>query len=110
MKQQRASELEEKCGTNLLAYNLGAMPAKRRDADFKKNPPRASPAPNATTHTSIMTDRRRINAPSGGTSAPIFARTVKDPDSLHMFRPTRTRRPDELRKICKSPPTPLFSS
>jgi hypothetical protein len=51
MKQQRASELEEKCGTNLLAYNLGAMPAKRRDADFKKThreylqlpmPPRAS--------------------------------------------------------------------
>ena len=54
-----------------------------------------------------MTDRRRINAPSGGTSAPIFARTVKDLDSLHMFRPTRTRRPDELRKICKSPPTPF---
>ncbi|OCL13852.1 exoribonuclease family protein [Glonium stellatum] len=46
-----------------------------------------------------MTDRRRINAPSGGTSTPIFARTVKDPDSLHTLRPTRARQPDELRKI-----------
>ncbi|KAF2010069.1 exoribonuclease family protein [Aaosphaeria arxii CBS 175.79] len=45
------------------------------------------------------TDRRRINAPSGGTSAPIFAKTVKDPQYQQSLRPTRTRGPDELRKI-----------
>ncbi|OCK83416.1 hypothetical protein K432DRAFT_402025 [Lepidopterella palustris CBS 459.81] len=47
-----------------------------------------------------MADRRRINAPSGGTSAPIFASTVvKNPKFLQSLRPTRTRQPDQLRKI-----------
>jgi hypothetical protein len=48
----------------------------------------------------MNTDRRRINAPSGGTSAPVFARTVKESGYVQSLRPTRTRGPDELRKIC----------
>ncbi|KAF2658823.1 hypothetical protein K491DRAFT_652450 [Lophiostoma macrostomum CBS 122681] len=47
----------------------------------------------------MNSDRRRINAPSGGTSAPVFARTVKEPGYIQSLRPTRTRGPDELRKI-----------
>ncbi|KAF2787599.1 exoribonuclease family protein [Melanomma pulvis-pyrius CBS 109.77] len=47
----------------------------------------------------MNTDRRRINAPSGGTSAPIFARTVKEAGYLQSLRPTRTRSPNEPRKI-----------
>ncbi|KAF2645420.1 hypothetical protein P280DRAFT_475962 [Massarina eburnea CBS 473.64] len=45
------------------------------------------------------TDRRRINAPSGGTTAPVFAKTVKDGAYLEQLRPRRTRGKDELRKI-----------
>ncbi|KAL1597981.1 3'-5'-exoribonuclease [Paraconiothyrium brasiliense] len=44
------------------------------------------------------TDRRRINAPSGGTSAPVFAKTVTEDGYLQSLRPTRTRGPNELRK------------
>ncbi|KAF2121530.1 exoribonuclease family protein [Lophiotrema nucula] len=46
-----------------------------------------------------LADRRRINGPSGGTSAPIFARIVKEPGYLQSLRPSRTRGPNELRKI-----------
>jgi len=46
-------------------------------------------------------DRRRINAPSSGTSAPVFARTVQEPGYLQSLRPSRTRGPKELRKTCK---------
>ncbi|KAF2816229.1 uncharacterized protein BDZ99DRAFT_131633 [Mytilinidion resinicola] len=46
-----------------------------------------------------MTDRRRINAPSGGTNAPVFVNPATPADSLASQRPTRTRAPDELRKI-----------
>ncbi|KAF1810389.1 hypothetical protein P152DRAFT_483856 [Eremomyces bilateralis CBS 781.70] len=41
-----------------------------------------------------MSDRRRINPPPGGTSAPVYASSTASP-----LPPTRTRRPDELRKI-----------
>ncbi|KAJ4352469.1 3'-5'-exoribonuclease [Didymosphaeria variabile] len=44
------------------------------------------------------TDRRRINAPSGGTSAPVFAKTVLESGYLQSLRPNRTRGPNELRK------------
>ncbi|OAG09764.1 uncharacterized protein CC84DRAFT_1137671 [Paraphaeosphaeria sporulosa] len=44
------------------------------------------------------TDRRRINAPSGGTSAPVFAKPVKEPGYLQLLRPNRNRGPNELRK------------
>ncbi|KAF2708897.1 exoribonuclease family protein [Pleomassaria siparia CBS 279.74] len=47
----------------------------------------------------MTTDRRRINAPSGGTSAPVFVRTVKEVGYLQSLRPTRTRGPNEPRKI-----------
>ncbi|KAF2273585.1 uncharacterized protein EI97DRAFT_404138 [Westerdykella ornata] len=47
----------------------------------------------------MNTDRRRINAPSGGTSAPVFARTVKEQGYLQSLRPARTRAPNDLRKI-----------
>ncbi|KAF2739100.1 exoribonuclease family protein [Polyplosphaeria fusca] len=47
----------------------------------------------------MNSDRRRINAPSGGTSAPVFARTVKESGYLKSLRPSRTRGPKELRKI-----------
>ncbi|KAI9713155.1 MAG: 3'-5'-exoribonuclease [Bogoriella megaspora] len=46
-----------------------------------------------------MADRRRINAPSGGTAPPVFLSTLSSPAELQSLRPTRTRRPDELRKI-----------
>jgi exosome complex component MTR3 len=49
----------------------------------------------------MNTDRRRINAPSGGTSAPVFSRTVKELGYLKELRPERSREPNELRKICK---------
>lgn len=49
----------------------------------------------------MNTDRRRNNAPSGGTSAPVFARTIREPEYLHSLRPSRSRKPNELRKICK---------
>ncbi|KAF1955731.1 hypothetical protein CC80DRAFT_78241 [Byssothecium circinans] len=45
------------------------------------------------------TDRRRINAPSGGTSAPVFAKTLKEGGYLEKLRPRRTRGQNELRKI-----------
>jgi hypothetical protein len=47
------------------------------------------------------TDRRRNNAPSGGTHAPVFSRTLREPEYLQTLRPTRTRGPNELRRICK---------
>jgi hypothetical protein len=49
----------------------------------------------------MNTDRRRNNAPSGGTSAPVFARTIRDPEYLEKLRPTRSRGASELRRICK---------
>lgn len=48
-----------------------------------------------------LADRRRINAPSGGTSAPVFAKTVKETGYLESLRPRRTRGPNELRKTCE---------
>ena len=64
----------------------------------------------ATSHT-MNADRRRINAPSGGTSAPVFARIAKEAGYLQSLRPQRTRGPDEPRKICKcSSAIELFSS
>lgn len=47
-------------------------------------------------------DRRRINAPSGGTTPPVFARTVKEQGYIKSQRPSRTRGPNDLRNICKS--------
>ncbi|ORY18999.1 3' exoribonuclease family, domain 1-domain-containing protein [Clohesyomyces aquaticus] len=47
----------------------------------------------------MNSDRRRINAPAGGTSAPVFARTLKEPGHLQSLRPLRARAPDELRNI-----------
>lgn len=44
-------------------------------------------------------DRRRINAPSGGTTAPVFAKVIRDPAYLQKLRPTRSRGPNELRRI-----------
>ncbi|KAL1627988.1 3'-5'-exoribonuclease [Neofusicoccum ribis] len=46
-----------------------------------------------------MTDRRRTNAPAGGTYAPVFASTLPNYDGPAPTRPTRSRNPDELRKI-----------
>jgi hypothetical protein len=49
-----------------------------------------------------MNDRRRINGPSGGTAPPLFASTLSNSaDQLQSSRPRRTRRADELRKICE---------
>lgn len=44
-----------------------------------------------------MTDRRRTNAPPGGTSAPVFASSLS-PETKNTT-PTRTRDADSLRKI-----------
>ncbi|PVI03559.1 exoribonuclease family protein [Periconia macrospinosa] len=46
-----------------------------------------------------LSDRRRINAPSGGTSAPVFSKALKEPGYLEELRPQRIRAPKELRKI-----------
>lgn len=43
-----------------------------------------------------MADRRRLNAPSGGTNPPIFATL---PSSQSSPKPTRTRNPDDHRKL-----------
>jgi len=48
-----------------------------------------------------MADRRRINGPPGGTSAPIFASTLGTRESILGQRPTRERAPEQHRKICK---------
>ncbi|POS84091.1 exoribonuclease family protein [Erysiphe pulchra] len=44
-------------------------------------------------------DRRRINGPSGGTSAPIYAKSQKIQDLPPLDRPSRTRIPNMLRKM-----------
>ncbi|KAL1389440.1 exoribonuclease family protein [Phyllosticta capitalensis] len=46
-----------------------------------------------------MTDRRRTNAPAGGTIAPVFASSLANYEGPAPQRPVRTRKPDELRKI-----------
>lgn len=43
----------------------------------------------------MMADRRRLNAPPGGTAPPIFASLPE----AKLEKPTRTRNPDEHRKI-----------
>ncbi|KAH8651507.1 3' exoribonuclease family, domain 1-domain-containing protein [Tricladium varicosporioides] len=46
-----------------------------------------------------MTDRRRINGPSGGTSAPIYSSYLTKDSRDIPERPTRTRPPNVLRKM-----------
>jgi hypothetical protein len=60
-----------------------------------------TPPKHYTPTMAAISDRRRINAPSNGTSAPVFARTVQEPGYLQSLRPSRTRGPKELRKTCK---------
>jgi exosome complex component MTR3 len=48
----------------------------------------------------MTTDRRRINGPSGGTSAPIFSQYLSPDPASKTERPTRTRKPNVLRKMC----------
>ncbi len=45
-----------------------------------------------------MTDRRRINGPAGGTAPPLYAPYLGKLDNVQ--RPERTRRANQLRKIC----------
>ena len=45
----------------------------------------------------MQTDRRRNNAPAGGTAPPVFAFSNSASDTT--VRPTRTRQPEEHRKI-----------
>lgn len=52
--------------------------------------------------TGIMTDRRRINGPPGGTVPPIYTATLTSRESILARRPTRNRAPEQPRKICKS--------
>ena len=49
--------------------------------------------------TCVMTDRRRINGPSGGTRPPVFASSIESTTTT-AERPQRQRQPNELRKIC----------
>ena len=51
----------------------------------------------------IMSDRRRVDTPAGGTSAPVFAQLPNHKALLDL--PKRTRGPFELRKICAFKPT-----
>lgn len=55
--------------------------------------------PTKTSYKVKMTDRRRINGPSGGTSAPVFSKYLIK-DSKDLDRPTRSRAPNVLRKMC----------
>ncbi|KUJ06902.1 exoribonuclease family protein [Mollisia scopiformis] len=47
----------------------------------------------------MATDRRRINGPTGGTSAPIYLKTLTKEAEAQTERPTRTRAPNVLRKM-----------
>jgi hypothetical protein len=49
-----------------------------------------------------MNDRRRNNGPAAGTIPPLYDFLAKPALPLPA-RPTRTRKPDELRAICPSP-------
>lgn len=71
---------------NLLSYHLFATLALRYDSK-----------------SCVMTDRRRINGPPGGTRPPVFASLLKSATGAATERPVRTRQPNELRKICKNP-------
>ena len=44
-----------------------------------------------------MTDRRRVNGPSGGTAPPVFTAFLSNETAS---AEKRTRAPNELRKIC----------
>ncbi|CAL3962621.1 unnamed protein product [Diplocarpon coronariae] len=46
-----------------------------------------------------MSDRRRINGPSGGTSAPIYSKYLQTDAASQIERPARTRQPNVLRKM-----------
>jgi exosome complex component MTR3 len=46
----------------------------------------------------MLADRRRLNAPPGGTSPPVFAFPPSSNTKIHQ-RPKRTRKPDQHRKI-----------
>ncbi|KAH8808901.1 3' exoribonuclease family, domain 1-domain-containing protein [Xylogone sp. PMI_703] len=46
-----------------------------------------------------MTDRRRINGPSGGTAPPIFSKYLKKDKDVLESRPIRSRQPNVLRKM-----------
>lgn len=54
----------------------------------------------ASSWTIIMSDRRRINGPSGGTAPPVYASSLSKAN-IAPNRPLRARRSDELRKICE---------
>jgi hypothetical protein len=55
----------------------------------------------AGAETCVMTDRRRINGPPGGTRPPIFTSSIKPTATADAAeRPQRQRQPNELRKIC----------
>ena len=45
-----------------------------------------------------MTDRRRVNGPSGGTAPPVFTSSLKNKT---ISPEKRTRAPNEIRKICR---------
>jgi exosome complex component MTR3 len=47
-----------------------------------------------------MTDRRRINGPPGGTSAPVYSKYITKDASTQIERPSRSRAPNVLRKMC----------
>lgn len=47
-----------------------------------------------------MTDRRRINGPLGGTSTPVYSKYLAKGAESQTTRPTRTRAPNVLRKMC----------
>jgi len=46
-----------------------------------------------------MTDRRRVNGPSGGTAAPVFLDSFKQDPKDNSDKPTRSRQPNVLRKM-----------
>lgn len=48
-----------------------------------------------------MADRRRVNGPAGGTSAPLFASFITKDATTALQRPERLRKPNEPRKMCK---------
>lgn len=50
----------------------------------------------------MLADRRRINGPPGGTSAPVYSKYIQKDATAQTERPSRIRQPNVLRKMCKS--------
>lgn len=89
----------ERQDSGLRVSRVGA-PERRPETQNYPSCVTASRNPPKHLQSAPMTDRRRTNAPAGGTSAPVFASSLANYEGPAPTRPSRTRKPDELRKMC----------